>query len=345
VRVDAFDFDLPDDLIADRPASPRDAARLLVVGRERLEDRTVRDLPSLLRPGDLVVFNDTRVLPARLFGIRRRAEAEAKIELLLHLRTGARTWRAFARPAKRLRAGDRIAFGDAGAEVVERGEEGEVEVRFDADPLPLLERHGEIPLPPYIVAKRAPDARDRADYQTIFAREAGAVAAPTAGLHFTPALLSGLREAGVETRFVTLHVGAGTFLPVKPDDTDAHRMHAEIGHVDEATAKAVNETKARGGRVIAVGTTVARLLESAVDAAGNVAPFRGETRLFITPGFRFRATDLLWSNFHLPRSTLFMLVSAFVGLERARAAYAHAIAARYRFYSYGDACLFFPAAA
>jgi S-adenosylmethionine:tRNA ribosyltransferase-isomerase len=358
MRVDLFDFELPEERIALRPVSPRDSARLLVVrpGEEpRFEDRTVRDLPELLAPGDMLVFNDTKVIPARLFGLRVRGDSAARIEVLLHRREGAEHWRAFARPAKRLAVGDRIRFGEANesaacelvrldAEVEERGEGGEILLRFAFAGAFLdeaVERLGEMPLPPYIAGKRAADERDRADYQTLYAREEGAVAAPTAGLHFTDELFRRLDERGIGRAFVTLHVGPGTFLPVKAEDTAAHRMHAEFGVVSPETAAPLIEVRARGGRIVAVGTTSLRLLESAAREDGTVAPFAGETDIFITPGFSFRAVDVLMTNFHLPRSTLFMLVAAFSGLETMKAAYAHAIAAGYRFYSYGDACLLF----
>jgi S-adenosylmethionine:tRNA ribosyltransferase-isomerase len=353
MRVDLFDFDLPEDRIALRPAEPRDAARLLVVGRDGpFGDRALRDLPGLLRPGDALVVNDTRVIPARLEGVRVRGEAVARIEATLHKREGEDSWRAFVRPAKKLNVGERIRFGETSesmacllaaldAEVIEKGEGGEVLLRFAFAGAALDEaiaRLGRMPLPPYIAHRRAGDEADARDYQTIFANEAGAVAAPTAGLHFTPDLIARVEAAGARLHRVTLHVGAGTFLPVKADDTDDHRMHAEWGRVDAAVADALNETRARGGRIVAVGTTSLRILESATDEAGRVAPFAGDTSIFITPGYRFRAVDALLTNFHLPRSTLFMLVSAFSGLERMRAAYAHAVAQGYRFYSYGDAC-------
>jgi S-adenosylmethionine:tRNA ribosyltransferase-isomerase len=338
MKVADFDFDLPRSLIAERPAEPRDAARLLLVG-DGLADRHVRDLPDLLRPGDLLVFNDTKVIPARLVG-RRGA---ARIEATLHKQVGPETWRAFARPAKRLKPGDRISFGDAlEAEVLDKGEGGEVVLRFAAAGAALLaalDRIGRMPLPPYIPRAEGPDARDRADYQTVFARHPGAVAAPTAGLHFTDDLLARLAARGVGQTFVTLHVGAGTFLPVKVEDTRDHVMHAEWGRLGAEAAAAVAAAHAGGGRIVAVGSTALRLLESAADAEGRVAPFEGDTALFITPGYRFKAVDLLLTNFHLPRSTLFMLVAAFAGLDRMRAAYEHAKRAGYRFYSYGDACL------
>lgn len=340
MRVDLFDFELPRELIADRPAEPREAARLLVVGKT-LEDRHVRDLPRLLRPGDLLVFNDTKVLPARLVGRR----GEATVEITLHKETAQGTWRALARNARRLRPGDRIVFApDLEGEVAAR-EGGEIALRFNlVGPAfrAALERCGAMPLPPYIARPRGGDPRDRSDYQTIFAAKEGAVAAPTAGLHFTPALLEALAAGGIEWLTLTLHVGAGTFLPVKVEDTEQHVMHAETGFLDEATAERLGAARAAGRRIVAVGTTALRLLESAADESGRIRPFAGETRLFITPGYRFKAVDLLFTNFHLPRSTLFMLVAAFAGLERIKKAYAHAIEARYRFFSYGDACLLEP---
>jgi S-adenosylmethionine:tRNA ribosyltransferase-isomerase len=337
MRTADFDFDLPDALIAQRPARPRDSARLLVV-RESLQDRVVRDLPELLSPGDLLVFNDTRVLPARLVG--RRGAAKVGATLLKQEAPGR--WQALARPARKLKAGDRIDFdAGLGAEVLRRGEGGEVALQFhaaDAELLALLERAGGMPLPPYI-RKGQGDEEDRADYQTVYGRTLGAVAAPTAGLHFTPALLERLRQRGIASAFVTLHVGAGTFLPVKTADPREHRLHAEWGEVPEATVAAVEAARRRGGRVVAVGTTSLRLLESAARGDGTLVPFRGETELFILPGYRFRVVERLLTNFHLPRSSLFMLVAAFAGLERIRAGYAHAVAERYRFYSYGDATL------
>jgi len=338
MKVDLFDFELPRERIAAHPAKPRDAARLLVVRRNGLEDRIVRELPDLLRPNDLLVVNDTKVIPARLTGKR----GEATIEATLHKRVGSGCWAAFARPAKRLKEGDTVAFADSLlAIVVSKGEGGEVTLDFGRDDTSLLaalDTIGTMPLPPYI-PREAPDASDRADYQTIFARAAGAVAAPTAGLHFTDGLLAALDARGIGRAVVTLHVGAGTFLPVKAEDTKDHRMHAEWGRVDADTVAAIERARAAGGRIVAVGTTSLRLIESAGDDGGQVRPFEGETDIFITPGYRFRAIDLLLTNFHLPRSTLFMLVSAFAGLERMKAAYAHAIASGYRFYSYGDACL------
>jgi S-adenosylmethionine:tRNA ribosyltransferase-isomerase len=339
MRTELFDFDLPPELIAQHPVRPRDAARLLVVREAMLQDRHVRDLPALLRPGDLLVLNDTRVIPARLSGRR----GEAAIEVTLHKAEGGGRWRAFARPAKRLKAGQRIAFAlDFAAAVVEKGEAGEVLLDFGAGATALgalLERHGEMPLPPYIKRPKGGSAEDCADYQTIYAKREGAVAAPTAGLHFTPELFAALEARGVERTFVTLHVGAGTFLPVKTEDPSEHVMHAEWGEVSAAGTAAIAAARARRARIVAVGTTSLRLLESAADESGDVRTWRGETRLFITPGYAVRTADVLLTNFHLPRSTLFMLVSAFAGLERMKAAYAHAIARRYRFFSYGDACL------
>ena len=353
--VDDFDFHLPESAIALRPAAPRDAARLLTVqpgAPDLLADRVVRDLPDLLRPGDALVVNDTRVVPARLFGLRRRGEAVARIEVTLHRRDAADRWRAFVRPAKRLAQGERLVFGaeEAGALVgtVSDKDGGEVSLTFDRAGEALdsaVARVGQMPLPPYIEHRRAGDAADADDYQTLFADKPGAVAAPTAGLHFTPDLVAGLAARGVALHRVTLHVGAGTFLPVKSETTEGHRMHGEIGAVSAETAAALNAVRRAGGRLVSVGTTSLRILESAATPYGVLRPFAGETSIFITPGYRFRAVDLLLTNFHLPRSTLFMLVSAFSGLATMRSAYAHAIAAGYRFYSYGDACLLRPTAA
>jgi len=341
VKVSDFDFALPPLLIADRPAVPRDSARLLEV-TESLSDHVVRDLPKLLRPGDLLVFNDTRVIPARLFG-RRGA---AGVEVTLHRCVAADRWRAFARPARKLKRGDAIAFdGGLAATVADKGEGGEVELVFDrggAELMAALAQVGHMPLPPYIKRLGGADERDRVDYQTIFAAKDGAVAAPTAGLHFTPGLLAALEARGVARVAVTLHVGAGTFLPVKAHDTKDHVMHAEAGAIDPAAAAAVARTRAAGGRIVAVGTTSLRLLETAADESGRIRPFSGDTNLFITPGYRFKAVDVLLTNFHLPRSTLFILVCAFAGIERMKSAYEHAKAAGYRFYSYGDACLLHP---
>jgi len=333
-----FDFELPRELIAQRPAVPRDSARLLDA-QNGLIDRTVGDLPALLQPGDLLVFNDTRVIPVLLAG----RCGEKKVSVTLHKSERAGMWAAFAKPARRLNAGDCIVFGDDfSAEVAEKREKGEVLLRFEAtgaDFREALQRYGRAPLPPYIKRPELPDEQDQADYQTLFAERDGAVAAPTAGLHFTRELMAALAARGIKTAPLTLHVGAGTFLPITVEDVEQHKMHAEAGEVSVATAEAVNATHVRGGRVMAVGTTSLRLLESAVDDTGAVRPFAGETSLFITPDYRFRAVDLLLTNFHLPRSTLYILVSAFAGTDHMRAAYAHAIAQRYRFYSYGDAML------
>jgi len=334
MRVDLFDFELPQDLIAQRPVSPRDAARLLDVAPEGLHDRGVRDLPGLLRKGDLLVFNDTKVIPARLLGTR---PGGGKLEALLIRDLGQGRWLAFARPTKRLRIGDTLAFaGGLGGTIATKNDDGSVVLAFDRSGpefVTALEQVGAVPLPPYIRGGTA-DARDRADYQTLFAKVDGSVAAPTAGLHFTPALLAALAEAGVATAGVTLHVGAGTFQPVRVDDTDQHVMHAEWGEVPQATVDAI----AAAGRVVSIGTTALRLLES-VARDEPMRAWTGETDIFITPGFQFRVVDLLLTNFHLPRSTLFMLVAAFAGLERIKDAYAHAVRERYRFYSYGDCCL------
>jgi S-adenosylmethionine:tRNA ribosyltransferase-isomerase len=356
MRTDLFDFDLPAERVALRPASPRDAARLLVVhpgAQPEWQDRGVRDLPDLLRPGDQLVVNDTRVMPVSLSGRRLGRATEPRIEATLIKRLDGSRWQAFAKPAKKLAPGDTIRFGDEGkvcflgqldATVEARGEGGEVTLAFIFHG-PVLDQaiaeRGDMPLPPYIAARRDPDEQDRADYQTMFAREEGAVAAPTAGLHFTDDLIARLAARGVGLHKVTLHVGAGTFLPVKADDTADHKMHAEWATLSANTAAALNEAHAAGGRIVAVGSTSLRTVESAAAEDGRLAPFSGDTAIFITPGYRFRAVDLLMTNFHLPRSTLFMLVSAFSGLDTMQRAYAHAIAAGYRFYSYGDACLLF----
>ncbi|WP_326525037.1 tRNA preQ1(34) S-adenosylmethionine ribosyltransferase-isomerase QueA [Sphingomonas sp.] len=343
MNVDLFDFELPAERIALRPASPRDAARMLVLDGAEMRDLSVADLPSQLRAGDLLVFNDTRVIPAQLEGTR----GEAKIGATLHKREGPRRWRAFIRNAKRLRDGDAIDFGHAVSAIAgDRAEDGSFALDFAGEePVELLlERAGRMPLPPYIAAKRPTDARDADDYQTMFAAEPGAVAAPTAALHFTPDLMKALEGAGIGHTTLTLHVGAGTFLPVKASDTADHRMHAEWGRIDAATADRLNAVRAAGGRVIAVGTTSLRLIESAVGDDGIVRPFEGDTAIFITPGYRFRGIDGLVTNFHLPRSTLFMLVSALMGVERMKDAYAYAIENEYRFYSYGDASLLLPSA-
>jgi S-adenosylmethionine:tRNA ribosyltransferase-isomerase len=342
MRVDLFEFELPPERIALRPARPRDAARMLLVpGQGAFADLSVRDLSRVLRPGDVLVFNDTRVIPAQLEGRR----GEARIGATLHKRIDLRRWQAFVRNAKRLHEGDTIAFAAEVAATAEaRHDDGSWTLAFAGDePVEvLLERAGQMPLPPYIAGRRATDAADRDDYQTMFAREQGAVAAPTAALHFTPGLIAALDEAGVGRETLTLHVGAGTFLPVKADDTADHAMHAEWGRIDAATADRLNAARQAGGRLVAVGTTSLRLLESAAGKDGAIRPFEGDTAIFITPGYRFRAIDGLMTNFHLPRSTLFMLVSALIGLERMHAAYAHAIAHDYRFYSYGDASLLLP---
>ena len=356
MRTDLFDFELPSENIALRPASPRDSARLLVVqGGGVLRDAVISDLPKWLEPGDALVVNDTKVISAQLRGRRIGRETEPKIEATLIKRLDGSRWQALVKPAKKLASGDRIRFGNEGrvcllghldAEVEEKGAEGEVTLSFTFHG-PTLDQAiadlGSPPLPPYIAGKRPPDERDLDDYQTMFAKEEGAVAAPTAGLHFTPALEAALHACGVNLHRLTLHVGAGTFLPVKSDDTEGHKMHSEWGSLTPATADALNEVRAKGGRIVAVGTTSLRLLESAAREDDTIAPFEGETAIFITPGYHFRAVDILLTNFHLPKSTLFMLVSAFSGLETMKQAYAHAIEAGYRFYSYGDACLLFRA--
>ena len=358
MKLSDFDFDLPDANIALRPAEPRSAARLLVVRPgEALSDHTVADLPQFLQPGDALVFNDTRVIPARLFGTRLRGELAVPVEATLHKRLAANIWSAFMRPGKRLKCGDQIVFGPQHdraneaerlvAEITHKGEGGEISLTFAASGPDLdvaIAKIGLMPLPPYIAAKRAEDARDRTDYQTVYARLDGSVAAPTAGLHFTPELLEALKARGVGLHFVTLHVGAGTFLPVKTDDVSEHKMHAEFGEVSEETAAALNAVHAAGGRIICVGTTSLRLLESATDQDGQILPYSGDTAIFITPGYQFRAADALMTNFHLPKSTLFMLVSAFAGQVQMKTAYAHAIQSGYRFYSYGDSSLLFRAA-
>lgn len=352
MRVDVFDFDLPKERIALRPAVPRDSARLLEVSASDLVNHTVGNLGELLRQGDVLVFNNTRVIPARLTGNRiGRGEASPKIEVTLHQRSSSDRWAAFAKPGRKLAVGDVVRFGDDGAvcsagslnaTVLAKGEGGEIDLAFDLDG-PVLDEAiaqlGVMPLPPYIASQRATDDQDKSDYQTVYSKTDGAVAAPTAGLHFTDRLMARLSDAGVGCEFVTLHVGAGTFLPVKADDTVDHRMHSEWGEVPTAVAERLNACRSAGGRVVAVGTTSLRLLESAADEDGRVHPFSGSTDIFITPGYEFRAVDMLLTNFHLPRSTLFMLVSAFSGLDRMQAAYAYAIANDYRFYSYGDACL------
>jgi S-adenosylmethionine:tRNA ribosyltransferase-isomerase len=358
LRTDLFDYHLPEALIALRPVAPRDTARLLLVdpaSEPPIADRMVLDLPQLLRPGDALVFNDTKVIPAELEGMRRRGEGAARVAVTLIERERPDRWQALARPAKRLKPGDRIVFGAEdetclsgrlAATVEARGEEGQVTLQFElAGPAldQTIHMLGNMPLPPYIASRRSADAQDRCDYQTVFARQEGAIAAPTAGLHFTDRLLGALADRGVSAHFVTLQVGPGTFLPVRSADTEDHRMHAEHGTIAAETADALNAVKARGGRIVAVGTTSLRLLESAASAEGRLRPFAAATNLFITPGYRFRFVDRLLTNFHLPRSTLFMLVASFSGLDLMKRAYAHAVAGGYRFYSYGDACLLSPA--
>jgi S-adenosylmethionine:tRNA ribosyltransferase-isomerase len=342
MRVADFDFDLPAERIALRPARPRDSARLLVVRGRDISDHVVPDLPQLLDPGDVLVFNDTKVIPAQLEGRR----GEASIGATLHKREGPREWQAFLRNAKRARVGDTIDFGESvAASVIEKSEEGSALLRFHGDePVELLlERAGRMPLPPYIASRREVDERDRQDYQTMFAREEGAVAAPTAALHFTDGLLEAFDARGIGRETLTLHVGAGTFLPVKSEKIEDHKMHAEWGRIDAATANRLNAVRDSGGRLVAVGTTSLRLLESAADEDGTIRPFEGDTAIFITPGYRFKAIDALITNFHLPKSTLFMLVSALMGLDVMKSAYEHAIEVGYRFYSYGDASLLLPA--
>ncbi|MBT3792138.1 MAG: tRNA preQ1(34) S-adenosylmethionine ribosyltransferase-isomerase QueA [Rhodospirillales bacterium] len=345
MKLSDFDFDLPKALIADRPMEPREAAKLLVIG-ETLEDRHVADLPDLLNPGDIIVVNDTKVIPAQLKGKR----GDAMVDITLHKPLGMGRWQAFARGAKKLKPGDTITFGDAFTATVEsRGEGragGEVILDFamdDGQMFSALELFGAAPLPPYIPRETGADARDTVDYQTIFAANPGAVAAPTAGFHFTDTLLEAIKAHGVAKATVTLHVGGGTFLPVKVDDIKDHKMHAERAIIDQATADKINQARERGGRVVAIGTTAARLLETAADDQGKVQAFEGDTDIFMSPGYTFRAVDLLLSNFHLPKSTLFMLVAALAGLDKMKGAYDHAKAQKYRFYSYGDCCLISPA--
>ena len=352
MRVDLFDFELPPGRIALEPARPREAARMLVVGADGgLDDKRIADFPEFLQPGDALVVNDTRVIAARLDGIRTRGAARAHIEATLIKRVDESRWRAFVRPAKKLAIGERIVFGEGGdsavcllgalAAVVEEKNEGEALLAFDFSGAALddaVDARGQMPLPPYIAARRAPGQSDRADYQTLFAAETGAVAAPTAGLHFSPELVARIEARGVRILRTTLHVGAGTFLPVKAEDTSEHRMHSEWARLDAETASALDAARRAGGRIVAVGTTSLRVLESAARRQGRLAAFEGETDIFITPGHRFLAADALFTNFHLPRSTLLMLVAAFSGRERILAAYAHAIEKQYRFYSYGDAC-------
>ena len=356
MRTDQFDFDLPDDLIALRPAEPRDSARLLVVEQGDTRDGIVRNLPDELKSGDVLVFNNTRVIPAALEGVRIRGDAQARIQANLHKRIADDRWLAFARPARKLNVGDRVRFGDGNAScligaldatVAGRYEGGEVEFQFDLSGAALdsaVSSVGAMPLPPYIASRRQADVQDASSYQTVYAEHDGAVAAPTAGLHFPDRLFSDLADRGVETAYLTLHVGAGTFLPVKADEIDAHKMHAEWGEVTAELAERLNKIRSAGGRLVAVGTTVVRLLESATATDGKIQPFIGDTDIFISPGHSFRAIDGMMTNFHLPRSTLFMLVSAFAGLERMQQAYAHAIQSKYRFYSYGDSSLLWPKA-
>jgi S-adenosylmethionine:tRNA ribosyltransferase-isomerase len=355
MRIDAFDFDLPEDRIALRPVRPRDAAKLLVVKpdqKKRFRDDTVLNLADYLDAGDLLVFNNTKVIPAELAGERHRGEAVSKVSINLHKKSDAFTWQSFARPQKRLKADDSILFKNQNgeivlkAEVLKLAEGGEVTLRFEQtgpDFEAGLAQSGRMPLPPYIGLKRDQDEADLEDYQTVYASEAGAVAAPTAGLHFTDRIFKSLENKGIQSAYVTLHVGAGTFLPVKAEDTDNHKMHAEWGQIDEATAALINETRKQGKRIVAVGTTSLRLLESAAADDGFIKPFEGDTDIFIKPGYRFKMIDALMTNFHLPKSTLFMLVSALSGLETMKAAYKHAVENRYRFYSYGDSSLLFKA--
>ena len=341
MNVDLFDFDLPADRIALRPVRPRDSARMLVVGGNGLSDRSVGDLAQILRPDDVLIFNDTRVIPAQIEGRR----GEARLGVTLHKREGIRSWWAFVRNARRLRDGETVEFGEGvSVTALRRDDSGAILIEFGGnEPVELLlERVGRMPLPPYIASKRPADDADADDYQTMFAREPGAIAAPTASLHFTDRMITALDARGVRREMLTLHVGAGTFLPVKADDTDDHRMHSEWGRIDQATADRLNAAKAEGGRLIAVGTTSLRLIESAADEDGHIHSFDGDTAIFITPGYRFRAIDGLMTNFHLPRSTLFMLVSALMGTDAMQAAYAHAIGSGYRFYSYGDSSLLLP---
>ncbi|MEO1748518.1 MAG: tRNA preQ1(34) S-adenosylmethionine ribosyltransferase-isomerase QueA [Pseudomonadota bacterium] len=344
MRVDEFDFELPEERIALRPAEPRDSARLLRVDGNTLSDHIVSSLPDFLQAGDLMVFNDTKVIPAQFEATRLRDGAPgAQVGLTMHMRMSPDTWKAFARGAKKLAVDDRLQLGDGFEAIVsQKGDAGEVTLKFDrsgGDLDAAFATCGHVPLPPYIASKRAEDARDRQDYQTIYAEHDGAVAAPTAGLHFTPSLLDALDRKGINRAFVTLHVGAGTFLPVKADDTNDHKMHAEIGVIGEHTASLISETKRRGARIVSVGTTSLRLLETAANESGNVQAWSGATDIFITPGYRFKCVDMLMTNFHLPRSTLMMLVSAFAGLDQMRSAYRHAIEKGYRFYSYGDSSL------
>ena len=349
MKLSDFDFDLPEDLIATRPAVPRSSARLLVATGDAIHDQVVTDLVDWLSPGDLLVLNDTRVIPARLSGTRTRmsaqGETQARIEATLLEPRADGTWGALLKPLKKVKPGESIVFSDDLSAVLEAVTEGQGHLRFNLtgdDFDAALAQAGAMPLPPYIAAKRPADAQDKTDYQTIWARNSGAVAAPTASLHFDDALLAALDARGVKRTFVTLHVGAGTFLPVKVDDVTRHKMHAEWGQVSAQAAQAIADTKAAGGRIIPVGTTALRLIESAAQRDGSLAPWLGDTDIFITPGFQFQIADALMTNFHLPKSTLMMLVSALMGRERIMAIYAHAIAAEYRFFSYGDASILFP---
>lgn len=342
MKVSDFDFDLPEDRIALRPVTPRESAKLLIVEGDTRHDLSVGDLPSLLKAGDLLVLNNTRVLPTQLKGTRERDGQNVAFEATLIKSLDGQSWQAFLKPGRRIREDDRLSFGDLSARVLSKGEDGVYVLRFDHAPSEVingLHRLGGMPLPPYIRSKRPEDEQDKADYQTVFARDEGSVAAPTAGLHFTPELLQALTDKGVLFEEVTLHVGAGTFLPVKVDDTDDHKMHAEFGVVSSDSAARINAARSAGGRIVAIGTTALRLIESACDDDGIIHPFSGDTAIFITPGVRVRSADMLWTNFHLPKSTLFMLVCAFSGTEAMKAAYAHAIKGGYRFFSYGDASL------
>ncbi len=340
MNVDLFDFDLPKENIALRPAEPRDTARMLVVDGG-LQHAAVLDLANFLTDKDLLIFNDTRVIPGRLYGKR----GEAKVEVTLHKRDSNTVWCVFAKPAKKCRLGDILDFTGLEAEVIAIGDDGERTIQFNVEDTAIwdaLKGHGTMPLPPYIASQRAVDEKDNKDYQTVFASEDGAVAAPTAGLHFTNRMLDALAKKGVQTAAVTLHVGAGTFLPIKVDDTRDHKMHSEIGEITKETADLINKTRQNGGRIVSVGTTSLRLLESAADDMGFVHPFKDDTNIFITPGYKFKTVDILMTNFHLPKSTLFMLVSAFAGMDVMKNAYLEAIRESYRFYSYGDSSLLFP---
>ncbi len=344
MRVDLFDFDLPDENIALRPVSPRDSAKMLVID-DKLTDHSVRELPSFLKSGDVLIFNNTKVIPTQLEGVRERDGATAKVSATLHTRLSSNSWLCFAKGAKKLKTGDRIQFGShLDCSVLSKDDAGNIELQFDlsgADFDEALMKVGSMPLPPYIAGKRQTDAQDMSDYQTMYAKEEGAVAAPTAGLHFTPELTQAIEEKGITLKYVTLHVGPGTFLPVKAENTENHQMHSEWGIIDQSIVDAVNNAKQSGGRLICVGTTSLRLIESAASDDGSIQAWEGNTDIFITPGYRFKAVDMLMTNFHLPKSTLFMLVSAFCGLETMQSAYAYAIKNAYRFYSYGDSSLLY----